>query len=95
MSFGSFGSSKQAAPCMQARIIRAHLFYLGIDDFGFKSLFFVKNGNVTIVCSCGATGRTGDGPFYANFKVCNFNENNPKKDENNLDNFLVNVASFG
>ena len=32
-SSGSFGSSKQAAPCMQARITLAHLFYLGIDDF--------------------------------------------------------------
>ena len=33
ISSGSFGSSKQAAPCMQARITLAHLFYLGIDDF--------------------------------------------------------------
>ena len=32
-SLGIFRSSKQAAPCMQARIMRAHLFYLGIDDF--------------------------------------------------------------
>ena len=35
-SSGSFGSSKQAAPCMQARIMLAHLFYLGIDDFDSK-----------------------------------------------------------
>ena len=36
-SLGSFGSSKQAAPCMQARIKCSHLFYLGIDDFGSSS----------------------------------------------------------
>ena len=34
-SSGSFGSPKQAAPCMQARIMCAYLFYLGIDDFGW------------------------------------------------------------
>ena len=32
-SFGSFSSSKLAALCMQARIMWAHSFYLGIDDF--------------------------------------------------------------
>ena len=32
-SLGSFGSYKQAAPCMQARKTHNHLFYLGIDDF--------------------------------------------------------------
>ena len=34
ISSGSFSSSKQAASCMRTRIMRAHLFYLGIDDFG-------------------------------------------------------------
>ena len=34
MSLGSFGSYKQAAPCMQARKMHTHSFYLGIDDFG-------------------------------------------------------------
>ena len=33
MSSGSFGSSKQATPCIQARIMCAHSFYLCIDDF--------------------------------------------------------------
>ena len=33
-SLGSFGSSKIAALCMQARKTHAHSFYLGIDDFG-------------------------------------------------------------
>ena len=37
-SGGSFSSSKQAAPCMQARITCAHSFYLGIDDFGLNWL---------------------------------------------------------
>ena len=37
-SLGSFSSSKQAAPCMQARITCAHSFYLDIDDFGLKWL---------------------------------------------------------
>ena len=32
-SLGSFGSSKLAALCMQARITCTHSFYLGIDDF--------------------------------------------------------------
>ena len=32
-SSGSFGSSKQAAPCMQARVTCAQSFCLGIDDF--------------------------------------------------------------
>ena len=31
-SSGSFGSSKQATPCMQARIMCIQSFYLGIDD---------------------------------------------------------------
>ena len=35
MSLGSFGSSKQAAPCMRARIMCANLFYLVIDDFAW------------------------------------------------------------
>ena len=38
MSLGSFGSSKLTKPCMQARIMRSHSFYLGIDDFAI-SLF--------------------------------------------------------
>ena len=36
-SLGNFGSSKLASLCMQARKMRAHLFYLGIDDFAFYS----------------------------------------------------------
>ena len=34
MSLGSFGNYKQAAPCMQARKMPAHSFYLAMDDFG-------------------------------------------------------------
>ena len=34
----SWGSSMQAALCIQARIMHAHLFYLGIDDFALSDL---------------------------------------------------------
>ena len=39
------GQLWQAAPCMQARKMHAHLFYLGIDDFGFNvtSIYLVEN----------------------------------------------------
>ena len=49
MSLGSFGSYKQAAPCMQARKTHAHSVYLDIDDFDLipfnqGTLFASKHG---------------------------------------------------
>ena len=41
ISLGSFGSSKQATPCMEARIMHAHLFYLGIDYFVYTNCLHI------------------------------------------------------
>ena len=48
-SSGSFSSSKQAAPYMQARITHAYPFYLGIDYFDFYCLRPVQT--VSVKCS--------------------------------------------